>query len=105
MNPIYDTSKISDDDLIEKIGKAMTFKHLQTDLGHTPTVESIDYVLEALELERITRFQTQVAEEQSKKNPKALDPITLGELDPTPHPVFEDMDERKRASKIKRRRL
>ena len=105
MNPMYDTSKLTDDELLERIGQANTFMHIQTELGHTPTVESIKHVLESLELERITRFQNQTTDEQKKKNPKALDAITLGELDFTPHPVYEDEDERRRASKIKRRRL
>jgi len=105
MNPIYDPAALTDDELLEKIGKANAFMHIQSELGHTPTVDSIKHVLESLELERITRFQNQTTEEQKKKNPKSLDAITLGELDLTPHPVYEDEDERRRASKIKRRRL
>lgn len=105
MNPIYDPAQLSDDELIEKIGQANVFLRQQTDLGHTPTIESIKHVVETLELERVTRFQNQVADEQKKKNPKALDAITLGELDLTPKPLFEDDGERKRASKIRRRIL
>ena len=37
--------------LLERIGQANTFMHIQTELGHTPTVESIKHVLESLELE------------------------------------------------------
>ena len=105
MHPFLDPRNLTDDEILEKIGEAYSFLHSQTLLGHDPTVLSIREVLSSLELEKQTRLEKLATDEHKKKNPKALDPITLGTLDPTPNPVFEDEWERNRIAKMRRRRL
>jgi hypothetical protein len=104
MHPFLDPRKLTDEEILEKIGKASYFLHTQTQLGHDPTVNSIKEVLSALELEKHQRLEDLATETNKKKNPKDLEPITLGELDPIPRPLFKDEAERKRIAKMRRRR-
>ena len=104
MHPFLDPRNLTDDEILEKIGEARYFLHVQTLLGHDPTVLSIKEVLSTLELEKQQRLEKLSEDEQKKKNPKSLDPITLGDLDPTPNPIFEDEEERRRIAKMRRRR-
>jgi hypothetical protein len=105
MHPFLDPRNLTDEEILEKIGEAHYFLHTQTLLGHDPTVLSIREVLSTLELEKYQRLEKLAADEHKKKNPKALDPITLGDLDPTPKPIFEDEEERRRITRMRRRRL
>lgn len=105
MHPIFDPSKLNDDELMSRIGQANNYLYMQSQLGHDSAVDSIRETIAILEAERRNRMQVQIAAEQLKKHPTALNPVTLGELDTTPKPVFHDDDERKRVSKIRRRRI
>lgn len=81
MHPFLDTTKFSDDELIEKLGKAYMFMNAQVALGHNPTVVSIKEVIEALEEERQTRMHKIMQEEHKKKNPDTNQPFELGKLE------------------------
>lgn len=103
MHPFIDPKKLSDDEILAKIGTAYQYLNVQSQLGHDPTVASIKDVVESLENERRERLDALASEERKKKNPKELDPITLGDLDNIPKPVFEDEIERKRVLSNRRR--
>jgi hypothetical protein len=81
MHPFLDVSKLTDEEIIERLGKAYTFMNAQKALGHTPTVLSIMEVIQSLEDERSKRMANMMTDEFKRKNPKDLDPIELGKLE------------------------
>ncbi len=81
MHPFLDVSKLSDEQIIERLGKAYAYMNYQTALGHNPTVHSIKEVIQSLEDERNMRMQRQMDIEQAKKYPDAQKPIELGKVD------------------------
>jgi len=81
MHPFLDVSKLTDEEIVERLGKAYTHMNYQIALGHTPTVMSIKDVIQALESERHSRMQKAMAEETAKKYPNLNDPIELGKLE------------------------
>lgn len=80
MHPFLDAKKLTDEELIDKIGKARLHMNAQIELGHTPTVNSIREVLEALELEQETRMSDRMNEKSEEKNADDLSPIDIGKL-------------------------
>jgi len=80
MNPFLDVSTLTDEQIIEKLGKAYTYLYDQSKLGHNPTVQSIRVIIRALEEEKEKRYQKMMDDEFKRKNPKDLDPIELGKL-------------------------
>lgn len=81
MHPFLDVSKLSDEQIIEKLGKAYTFMNMQKELGHNPSVFSIQEVISSLEGERQRRMQSIMDNEYLKKNPNELKSIDLGKLE------------------------
>jgi len=81
MHPFLDVGKLTDEELIERLGKAYSFMNAQKQLGHVPTVHSIKEVIQSLEEERQNRMRKNMDEEFKRKYPKDLDPITLGKLE------------------------
>ena len=81
MHPFLDVSKLTDEEIIERLGRAYTHMNHQISLGHSPTVLSIKEVIQSLEDERRSRMQKIMAEETAKKYPKMNDPIELGKLE------------------------
>lgn len=81
MHPFLDVTKLSDEEIIEKLGKAYTFMNMQKTLGHTPAVLSIREVIQALEDERGKRISKMMEDEFKRKYPDADKPIELGKLE------------------------
>ncbi len=81
MHPFLDVSKLTDEEIIEKLGKAYVHMNSQVALGHNPTVFSIKEVIQSLEDERRLRMQNRMDDEFKKKYPEDLKPIELGKLD------------------------
>lgn len=81
MHPFLDTKKLTDEEIIERLGRAYSFLNNQVALGHTATVVSIKEVIQSLEIERRERMQKISSEEQNKKNPYANKPLELGNLE------------------------
>jgi hypothetical protein len=81
MHPFLDVSKLTDEEIIERLGKAYTHMNYQIALGHSPTVLSIKEVIQSLEDERRSPMQKIMAEETKKKYPKMDEPIELGKLE------------------------
>lgn len=81
MHPFLDVSKLTDEEIIERLGKAYMFMNAQVALGHDPTVRSIKEVIQSLEDERKNRMQRNMDEEYKKKYPDANKPIELGKLE------------------------
>jgi hypothetical protein len=81
MHPFLDVSKLSDEEIIERLGKAYSHMNYQTALGHGPTVLSIKEIIQSLEDERRQRMQHNVDEEFKRKFPDDLKPIELGKLE------------------------
>ena len=84
MHPLYNPSDLSDDKIHEKLTKAYLVRAQQEQLGHDPTVASIDHAIMALEMEKAKRFEVIMAKEAEKKKPEEMKPITLGILDTDP---------------------
>lgn len=82
MHPLYNTKDLTDDQLLDKLQKAYEYLSMQSSLGHTDTVESIQSVIDQLEAEKENRYyNAQIAEAKKKGDfEKSLEPITLGEL-------------------------
>ena len=51
MNPLIDVSKLSDEEIMERLVKAKTYRNQQSALGHDPVVENIDSIIETLQFE------------------------------------------------------
>lgn len=81
MHPFLDVSKLSDEEIIERLGRAYIYMNNQTALGHGPTVHSIRDVIQSLEDERAKRMQTLMDEEQKRKFPNAVKPIEIGKIE------------------------
>lgn len=81
MHPFLDVSKLTDEEITERLGKAYLYLSQQTALGHTPTVLSIKEVITSLETERHDRSQKIIEEETKRKFPKDREPISLGKLE------------------------
>lgn len=81
MHPFLDPKTLTDEQILEKLGKAYEYMHYQESLGHVPTVKSIKEVIDALEDERNMRMAKITEEESKKKNPNGLSPIDIGVTD------------------------
>lgn len=81
MHPFLDVSKLSDDEIIDRIGKAHSYMNAQKALGHVATVHSIEEIIDALENERNDRMNKNMTNDYSKKYPDDLTPIELGKLE------------------------
>jgi len=81
MHPFLDTSKLTDEEIIDRLGKAYLFMNAQVVLGHAPTVHSIKDVIQSLEDERAKRMQKLIDDELKRKFPDDLKPINLGKID------------------------
>jgi len=81
MHPFLDVSKLSDEEIIERLGKAYTYMNAQVALGHNPTVLSIKEIIQSLEDERSLRMRKNFDEEYKRKYPDELKPIELGKLE------------------------
>jgi len=81
MHPFLDVSKLSDEEIIEKLGRAYIHMNAQVSLGHNPTVFSIKEIIQSLEDERRLRMQNRMDDEFKKKYPDDLKPIELGKID------------------------
>lgn len=84
MHPLYNPSSLSDDELLDKLGKAYEHLSFQSHMGHQSAVDSISAVIDALEHEKSERTERQLNEELKKRMPKAkpeTQHITLGEID------------------------
>ena len=81
MHPFLDVSKLTDEQIIERLGKAYIFMNAQKALGHGPTVQSILEVIQSLENERQERMQRTMRSEFGKKYPDINIPIELGGLE------------------------
>jgi hypothetical protein len=90
MEKFYDYSTLTDDQLYEKLRKAHAYLSMQKSLGHSDTVNSIEFTISALEDERTKRIMSPtLSTSANKKMKKAqedlmkkdLEPITLGKLD------------------------
>ena len=79
-HPFLDTSKLTDEDILERLGKANMYLNDQIRLGHVPTISSIRGVIQALDEERTARMQRFIAAEVKKKTINADGPIELGKL-------------------------
>lgn len=80
-HPFLDTSVLTDEDILERLGRANMYLNEQIRLGHTPTIESIRGVIHALDEERVFRMQKFISTELKKRSPKDNEPIELGKLD------------------------
>jgi len=81
MHPFLDVAKLSDEEILSKLGKAYSFLNYQTMLGHNDTVMSIKEVIQSLEDERQRRMAKLVDDEAKRRNPNDLKPIELGKID------------------------
>lgn len=81
MHPFLDVHKLTDEEIIERLGRAYSYMNYQVALGHNPTVHSIKEVIQDLEDERANRMNTQMDNEFKKKYPKANDSIDIGSLE------------------------
>jgi len=82
MHPFLDVSKLTDEEIIQRLGKAYTYMNAQKELGHTPTVLSIQEVVQCLEDERQARLRRTSDEEFKRKFPKNADALEVGMIDP-----------------------
>lgn len=81
MHPFLDVTKLTDEEIIDRLGKAYTYMNYQVSLGHNPTVQSIKEIIKTLEDERKDRLNRTMDEEYKKKYPDATAPIDLGKLE------------------------
>ncbi len=81
MHPFLDVGKLTDEEIIERLGRAYSFMNAQVSLGHTPTVLSIKEVIQSLEGERAKRMEKMMDDEFKRKYPNDLKPIELGKLE------------------------
>lgn len=81
MQPFLDLQKLSDEEIIERLGRAYTYMNAQVSLGHVPTVHSIKEIIQSLEDERHNRIQKSMDDEFNRKYPDQYKPIELGKLD------------------------
>lgn len=81
MHPFLNVSKLTDEEIIERLGKAYVYMNYQVSLGHGATVFSIKEVIADLEAERNQRMQKSMDDEYKKKYPDALGPLEVGKVD------------------------
>ena len=81
MHPFLNSDKLTDEEIIDKLGKAYLILNQQTALGHTPTVKSINEVIDALEQERQLRMSKMMDDEFKRKSTNFNTPIELGKLE------------------------
>lgn len=81
MHPFLNLNKLTDEDIIERLGRAYNFMNAQTALGHGATIQSIKEVIQSLENERQDRMQKIIDEEHKRKNPDDKKIIELGKLE------------------------
>ena len=81
MHPFLDVSKLTDEEITEKLGRAYIYMNAQVALGHNPTVYSIKEIIQSLEEERHKRLMQHSDDEYKRKFPKANDPIEIGKLE------------------------
>jgi hypothetical protein len=81
MHPFLDVAKLSDEEIIERLGRAYIFMNMQKTLGHSPAVLSIREVIQSLEDERAKRLDKMMDEEYKRKFPDSNKPIELGKLE------------------------
>ena len=81
MHPFLDVSKLTDEEIIDKLGKAYIYLNNQITLGHTPTVLSIQEVIKSLEDERQNRLLKISDEESKRKNPYVNKSLEIGKLE------------------------
>jgi hypothetical protein len=81
MHPFLDVSKLSDEEIIERLGRAYVYMNAQVALGHNPTVLSIKEIIQSLEDERGQRMHKNMDEEYKRKFPDENKPIELGKLE------------------------
>lgn len=81
MHPFLDVSKLTDEQITERLGKAYVYMNAQVALGHSPTVHSIKEIIQSLEDERANRMMVNSNSEFQRKYPKANDSIELGKLE------------------------
>lgn len=81
MHPFLNVSKLTDEEIIERLGRAYIFMNMQKTLGHTPAVMSIREVIQSLEDERTKRMDKMMDDEYKRKFPDANKPIELGKLE------------------------
>lgn len=81
MHPFLDVSKLTDEEIIERLGKAYSFMNYQVSLGHNATVHSIKEVIQSLEDERAQRLTKTMDEEYRRKFPESNKPLELGKLE------------------------
>ncbi len=93
MHPFINVSKLTDEEIIERLGKAYLYMNQQVALGHSPTVLSIKEVIQDLEDERQHRLQKVMNDETTRKFPDMQKPIELGKLeDKSSHSHFGPKD-------------
>jgi hypothetical protein len=81
MHPFLDVRKLSDEEIIERLGKAYQYMHYQSSMGHNPTVVSIKEVIQSLEDERNQRMAKSQDDEYKKKYPDKDAPLDVGNVD------------------------
>lgn len=81
MHPFLEVNKLTDEQIIERLGKAYSYMNYQTALGHSATVQSIKDVIQSLEDERVKRMSENNDTEYKRKFPGAQEPIELGKLE------------------------
>jgi hypothetical protein len=81
MHPFLDVGKLTDEEIIERLGKAYAYMNNQKVLGHNPTVLSIKEIIQSLEDERHKRMQKMMDEEFKRKFPDDQKPIELGKIE------------------------
>jgi len=81
MHPFLDVSKLTDEEIIERLGKAYQYMNYQVSLGHNATVFSIKEVIQDLEDERNQRMMKNQDDEYKKKFPEKDAPLEVGKID------------------------
>lgn len=81
MHPFLDVSKLTDEEITERLGRAYIYMNAQVALGHNPTVHSIKEVIQSLEDERRQRMTKNADDEYRRKFPESNKPIELGKLE------------------------
>lgn len=82
MHPFLDTSKLTDEEILEKLRVAYRVLSHQVAMGHEPTVKSINEIIDALEQEKSLRTEKMALEQRQKKEQEKGNPtIELGKLE------------------------
>ena len=73
MHPMYDTSGLTDDELLSKLNKARMHLGDQISYGHNSVIESIHQVIYTLEAEQERRYDNMMLDTKKKQERKAKD--------------------------------